>query len=218
MTKSELKSYLNCVKTSVGAVYKWLRKRNESRNPFFRIFLVPAPFSHHLLHYLFLLFVTGWGSSPPLAQQSLNGSCMFCWVPSSRTWAAWRCPPRRGLWPPGEPGPSGCPPSLGRPLWRTWRAPWPCWKIKAHAVSKSSLEKWRRITDRWVSLTSSTPPSDTTGSETQRPQTNSHCTEPPQVCSVTWDLPKRTDYITICTFECRLYEYNESSYLCGNTE
>lgn len=103
-------------------------------------------------HYFFPLFVTDWGSSPPLAQQSLNGSCMFCWVPSSRTWAAWHCPPHQGPWPPGEPGPSGCLPSLCHPLWRTWRAPWPCWKTNAHALSKSFTRKMEKY-EWWVGFT-----------------------------------------------------------------
>lgn len=167
---------------------------------------------------LFLSFsVTGRGSSPPLAQRTLNGSCMFCWVPSSRTWAAWRCPPRRGPWPPGEPGPSGCPPSLGRPLWRTWRAPSPCWKTKVHALSFSLPQKMEEVTGGgWggVSLTSSTPPSDTAGSETQHPQTGSRWTEPPQVCSVRWDLPNRRDYLTSCIVDSRSYgEKSEQAHI-----
>lgn len=113
-------------------------KETKSRKYFLRISLFPAPFSSPSPP---LFFVTGSGSSPLLAQQSLNGSCMFCWVPSSRTWAAWRCPPHPGRWPQGEPGPSGCPPSLARPLWRTWRALWPCWKTKARALRQTSLKK-----------------------------------------------------------------------------
>lgn len=102
-----------------------MTKGNRSRRFFFRTSLLPAPFSSPPPP---LLFVTGWGSSPLLAQPSSNGSCMFCWDPSSRTSGAWRCPPHRGPWLPEEPAPSGCPPSLARPLWRTWRALWPCWK------------------------------------------------------------------------------------------
>lgn len=73
-------------------------------------------------------FVTDWGSSPLLARLSLNDSYRFCWVQSSRTWAAWHCPPRLALWRPGGPKPSGCPLSLAHPLWRTWTALWPYWK------------------------------------------------------------------------------------------
>lgn len=39
-------------------------------------------------------------------------------------------------------------------------------------------------------LTSSTPPSNTAGSETQHPPTGSHCTERPPACSVMLDLEK----------------------------
>lgn len=73
------------------------------------------------------LFVTGWDSFPLLGQLSLNGSCRFCWVQSSRTWAAWHCPPRQAQWHQGGPEPSGYPPSLARPLWRTWTALWLYW-------------------------------------------------------------------------------------------
>ncbi len=74
------------------------------------------------------LFITGSGSSPLLGRPSLNDSCRFCWAQSSRTWAAWRCPPPPALWHQGGPEPSGCPPSLARPLWRTWTALWLYWK------------------------------------------------------------------------------------------
>lgn len=72
--------------------------------------------------------VTGWGSSLLLSQLSSDDFYRFCWAQSSRTWAAWRCPPPLAPWHPGGWAPSGCPPSLARPLWRTWTALSLYWK------------------------------------------------------------------------------------------
>lgn len=46
------------------------------------------------------------------------------------------------------------------------------------------------IQNNWILLTSSTLPSDTTGSEIRHPQTSSHWTGPPQACLIEWDLEK----------------------------
>lgn len=118
----------------------WRWMDSSFRFPFISIspsFQLPL---FHPLYLLHPLFVTGWGSSPLLGRLSLNDSCRFCWVQSSRTWAAWRCPPRPSLWRQAGPEPSVCPPSLARPLWRTWTALWLYWKIES--TMRIALKPW----------------------------------------------------------------------------
>lgn len=119
--------------------------------------LVFPPLFLHPLYLFISLFVTGWGSSPLLGQRSLNDSCRFCWVRSSRTWVAWRCPPRLALWRQGGPELSGCPPCLARPLWRTWTALWLYWKREKQLWEGFCVRNGEiLLKPRWSSLRTNT--------------------------------------------------------------
>ena len=189
-------------------------KENESRKSFFRISLVSPP----LLSPpppLFFLFLHWLGLLSPPRTAVIKWLLYVLLSPVIQNLSS--------LTLSSSPGPVA--PRRARTFWvSSLPRPSTLENLKSTLTlltdkGQSSLKGWTSIADRWISLTSSTPPSDTTGSETQRLQTNSHWTEPPQVCSVTWDLPNRKDSLTLSTFDCRLCnEYNKSTYKCGCTE
>lgn len=181
-------------------------KGNESRKPFFRIRLVSAAFLFVTSSTLSFLFCHWQGLLSPPRTADIKWLLYVLLSPviqnlSSLTLSSSPGPvaPRRArtFWVSSLPRPSTL---------ENLKSTLTLLKDKGSGF-QFAAKNGGSITDRGggVSLTSSTPPSDTAGSETQHPQTSSRWTEPPQVCSVRWDLPNRRGYLTLCEKSAHIY-------------